>query len=200
MVSCTRMTNAVSPKMTPDEFLAWEREQLVERHIYFHGEIFAMSGGSPRHSRLAARTIELLGTVLGRGPCAGFTSDLRLALDDAHFAYADVVVICGPLALRPGTKDVATNPAAVFEVLSKSTESYDRGEKLNAYLTLPSLQHGLLVSQRAARVEIYTRDPAGGFHYQAYGPGETVPLDRIGANLSVDDLYAGVFELPGDDS
>lgn len=193
------MSVTTNPGMTPDEFLAWERRQSV-RHAYVHGEVFPVSGGSPRHSRLAFRIGALLDAALVGGRCRGFSSDLRLALAGAHFVYADVVVVCGPLVLQPGTTDLVTNPAVVFEVLSKGTEAIDRGAKQEAYLATPSLQHYVLVSQRVPRVELYTREAGGGFHYHAYEAGKAVPLEHVATPLDVDELYAGVFELPGDEA
>lgn len=186
-----------SSKLTPDEFLAWERDQK-DRHIYVGGEVFAMAGGSPRHNRLSARAIGRLERGVEGGPCGVYTSDQRLGMPNDAFAYADAAVVCGPLTLRPGTTDVVTNPSVVLEVLSKSTETYDRGDKQKAYLSLPSLEHFVLVSQREARVEVYTRQADGSFRFDVLEGGATVHLERVGVSFAVDDLYAGVFELPGD--
>jgi Uma2 family endonuclease len=184
--------------MAPDEFLAWERAQ-ADRHSYFRGEIFAMAGGSPRHSRLGARVVARLDAALGRTVCETFTSDLRLGLDEEHFVYADAVVVCRPMVLRPGTTDVVTNPRVVVEVLSKGTESYDRGAKQAGYLALASLQHFVLVAQRERRVEVYTREGDGSFRFQVHEAGAIARLSAIDAAIVVDELYEGVFELPGDD-
>jgi Uma2 family endonuclease len=183
--------------MSPDDFLAWEREQQ-ERHVYLRGEVFAMAGGSARHSALGGRIIALLGSKLG-ARCETHTADLRLGLDDRHFVYADAVVVCGPHRFRAGTNDVLTNPTTVVEVLSKSTESYDRGEKQAGYLALPSVQHYVLVSQREKRVEVYTREDDGSFRYRVHADADEIRLDRLEATVSVDALYQGVFQLPGDE-
>lgn len=184
--------------MEPDEFLTWERDQR-ERHGYYRGQIFDMAGGSPRHSLLASRMIERLGTALRGKSCDVHTSDLRLGLDPRHFVYADAVVVCRPLELRPGTTDVVTNPSVVVDVLSKSTEAYDRGDKQAGFLALPSVQHYVLISQRTARVELYTRQADGSFRFTMHGAGATIELEKLGLTLVVDDIYAGCFELPGDD-
>lgn len=189
---------ATHSRLDPEDFLAWERVQ-AERHHYVHGEICAMAGGSPRHSFLACRMIVLLGRELGRGRCDVHGSDLRLGIDATQFVYADAVVACRPLELRPGSNDVVTNPKVVIEVLSKSTEPYDRGDKQAAYLALGSLAHFILASQREPRVELYTRQDDGSFRFTVHGPGATIELERVGAKLGVDELYAGAFELPGDE-
>ncbi|MBI4952512.1 MAG: Uma2 family endonuclease [Myxococcales bacterium] len=189
---------APAPQLTAETFLAWERTQAT-RHHFFRGDVFAMAGGSPRHSRLASRLIARLDTALSGRPCDVHTADLRLGLDAEHFVYADAVVVCRPLVLRPGTTDVVTNPSLVCEVLSRSTEAYDRGAKQAAYLALPSLVHFLLVSQREPRVEVYSRE-GDGFRFRVHGPRELVRLDHFALALALDDLYEGVLELPGDEA
>ena len=185
--------------MGPDEFLAWERRQ-VDRHVYVRGEVYAMAGGSPRHSQLAARAIALLQASLMDKSCDTHTSDLRLGLGDEQFVYADAVVVCRPVQLRPGANDVVVNPTVVVEVLSKSTEAYDRGDKQAGYLAMPSVAHFVLVAQREPRVEVYTRQDDGSFRFTVHGTGARVHLQRIGVELDVDELYRGSFELPGDDA
>ena len=183
----------------PDAFLAWERLQ-AERYHYVHGDVFAMAGGSARHSYLATRMIVIIGRSLARGPCDVHGSDLRLGVDATHFVYADTVVACRPLEFRAGSTDVVTNPTVVVEVLSKGTEAYDRGDKQAGYLALPSLAHLVLVSQREPRVELYARQDDGSFRFTVHGPGSTIALPRFGVTISIDDLYAGAFDLPGDDA
>ncbi len=183
--------------LTPDEFLAWERAQK-ERHLYVGGEVFAMAGGSPRHNRLGARIIAALERGLQRTSCGVYSSDQKIGLPNDEFVYADGVVVCDPLALRSGTSDVVTNPSVVVEVLSKSTEAYDRGDKQKGYLALPSLKHFVLIAQREPRVEVYTRHADGSFRFDVVVAGAAVHLDRVGVILLVDDLYAGVFDLPGE--
>jgi Uma2 family endonuclease len=183
--------------LTPEAYLAWERSQ-EERHFFVGGEVFAMAGGSPRHNRLCARVIAQLEQGLNEGPCGVYTSDQRLGLPNDDFVYADAVVLCTPLALRPGTSDVVTNPRVVVEVLSKSTQTYDRGDKQQGYLSLPSVAHFLLFSQREPRVEMYTRQADEGFRFDVFGPRGVIDLRALGTRLDVDALYAGVFDLPGD--
>lgn len=183
--------------MTPDAFLEWERGE-PERHFFIRGEVSAMAGGSPRHSALAARMIGQLSRALTGKPCDVHTSDLRLAVADDQLVYADAVVVCRPVTLRPGSSDVVTNPSVVVEVLSRGTEAYDRGDKQAAYLALASIKNLVLVSQREARVEVYSRQDNGGFHFEVHGPEDVAQLDGVGATLALSELYAGAFDLPGD--
>jgi Uma2 family endonuclease len=183
--------------MTATEYLAWEREQR-ERHEYLHGEVFSMAGGSPRHAALiAAVTIEL-GNAHRDGPSRVLATDQRIVAEDGeHYVYADASVVCGRMVLASGTKDVLANPTIVVEVLSKSTEAYDRGKKWEGYQKIASVTDVLLVSQSTAHVEHYQREDGGEWRYRVTGAGGRVTLKNR-AVLNVDAVYRGVFELEGD--
>src|SRR5690242_2577533 len=143
---------ALRSHLTPDEYLAWERTQPV-RHEYYRGEVFAMAGGSMRHNVLCARVIEALGAQL-RGRCLVMTSDQRVvAAERDRYVYPDVSIVCGPMVAEPGTSDVLANPTILVEVLSESTEQYDRGGKWEGYQRLDSLTDYVLVSQAEPRIE-----------------------------------------------
>jgi Uma2 family endonuclease len=183
--------------MAPDEFLAWEREQEGRYH-YVRGEVFAMAGETPRHSHLAARMISRLDQGVRDRRCDVHTSDLRLGIPNDEFVYADAVVVRRPVIFRPTTTDVVANPTVVVEVLSKSTERYDRGDKQAGYLALPSIAHYVLVSQRVPRVEVYTRQDDGSFRFDVHQAGGVIRLERIGVTIPIDDLYERAFELQAD--
>jgi Uma2 family endonuclease len=182
--------------MTPDDYLAWERAQPV-RHEYFHGEVFAMAGGSLRHNALCTRLGGLLDAQL-RGPCVVLSSDQRLvAARGERYVYPDLSVVCGPAAVQPGTSDVLTNPTILVEVLSASTEQYDRGLKWDGYQRIPSLTDYLLVSQAEPRIEHFRRDRTRTWTYQFAAAGERLVLANEVA-LDVDAVFAGLLDLPGD--
>jgi Uma2 family endonuclease len=184
-------------QLTAAEYLAWEREQPV-RHEFFHGEVFAMAGGTPRHNALGVSTGAELRAVLRSRGCSVLSSDQRLAFPpEARYVYPDVTVICGAPAFQHGTNDVITNPAILVEVLSRSTEEYDRGLKWVGYQRIGSLADYLLVAQVEARIEHYRRNADESWTYRTAGPGEHVALTG-GGELAVDAIYAGAFELPGD--
>src|SRR5689334_21602496 len=113
------MSNTAFPlRMSAREYLAWEREQ-PERHVFLDGEVFAMAGGSPRHSALGAAMVLALGTAFRGGPCRVLSSDQRVVLGEGtHYAYPDVSVLCAPLILARDTKDTLANLSIVVEVLS----------------------------------------------------------------------------------
>lgn len=181
--------------LSPDEYLAWERTQPV-RHEFFRGEVFAMAGGSMRHNALCGAIIEVLRTQL-RGRCAVLTSDQRVV--SAHrerYVYPDVSVVCGPVVAEPGASDVLANPTIVVEVLSESTEQYDRGLKWEGYQRIESLTDYVLVSQSHRRIEHFRRDRTTTWLYQVAGEGQRIVLSND-AVLDVDAIFAGVFELSG---
>ena len=187
---------AARSRLTPAEYLAWEREQ-VDKHEYHLGDVFAMAGGSPRHNWLAGRIQSILDRSLDPR-CFAFPSDQRIVFDEGkRYVYPDVSVVCGPIVLQDGTNDVVANPSILVEVLSSTTEPYDRGLKWEGYQRLASLTDYLLVAQHEARIEHYQRAPDRGWFYRTYGTGERIMLGN-GAQLEVDAIYARAFELPGD--
>ena len=152
-----------------------------------------MAGGSPRHAELSLAIGSALRDAVrasGSG-CKAYTSDLRVYLPDGRYIHPDASVVCGPIV--PPMQDGlgVTNPTVLVEVLSPSTEGYDRGEKFERAQALASLQHYVLVSQRKARVDVYTRS-GDAWLLRAYGPDDAVRIDAIGATLPVRALYEGV--------
>lgn len=180
--------------MSAREFLEWERGQTV-RHEFFRGEVFAMAGGSPRHNALSANVTAALVVGLRGKPCRVFSSDQRVAARGTEqYVYADVTVACGPLRIQPGTTDVLENPTCLVEVLSPSTEAYDRGLKWEGYRSIPSLQDYVLVSQDSPRIEHFQRDTDGSWHYRVAESSDVITLSN-GATLSVAEIFSGVEEL-----
>jgi Uma2 family endonuclease len=183
--------------MTSAQYLAWESAQS-SRHEFYRGDVFAMAGGSPRHNALSAAIIIELGVALRGGNCRVLSADQRIAARaNEHYVYADASIVCGALELMPGTTDVLSNPSVVIEVLSKRTEPYDRGLKWESYRQLPSVTDYLLVSQATPQVEHYRRETSGEWHYRVVVAGGRVILSN-GAILSIDAIYAGVFQLDGE--
>jgi Uma2 family endonuclease len=184
-------------RLSPPEYLAWEREQPI-RHEFFHGDVFAMAGGSPRHNALCSNVNAALhGALRGRG-CLVFSSDQRIGVGSGErYVYPDVTAVCGTVVMEAGSGDVIANPTILVEVLSSSTEQYDRGLKWEGYQRLPSLSDYLLISQAEARIERFSRDEGGAWLYRSVSAGEKVTL-RNGAELDVDAIFSGVFAVAGD--
>jgi Uma2 family endonuclease len=168
---------ATRSRLTPAEYLAWEREQ-VDKHEYHAGDVFAMAGGSPRHNWISGNVQSILKRSLD-ARCFTFPSDQRIVFDEGRrYVYPDVSVVCGPIVLQDRTSDVVVNPSVLVEVLSSTTEQYDRGLKWEGYQCLPSVTDYLLVAQHEVRVEHYLRAPDRGWFYRTYGAGERFTLDN----------------------
>lgn len=177
------------------EYLALEAKSET-KHEYIHGEVFAMAAGSPDHAALAAAVIRLLGTALLGRPCRVYTSDLRIRVLATGLAtYPDVSVVCRPFEHDPEDASTAVNPVVIAEVLSDSTEAYDRGEKFAHYRRLPSLRDYLLVLQREARIEHYRRNEDDTWTLREVRASGAVHLS-IGCELSVDDVYRDPMAEP----
>lgn len=173
---------------TYEEYLAYERDSGL-KHEYDNGEIFAMAGGSLRHSALASRISAAL-EVARKPGCIAFQSDLRVrVLATGRATYPDVSMVCGPIERDPAdaSGSTVTNPTLIVEVLSSSTEQEDRGPKWHDYQQLPSLQEYVLVSQIAPRVECYRRLPGGAWEYREVTEGKLQLL--AGAELDLARLY-----------
>ncbi len=184
--------------MSAQEYLAWEREQ-PSKHEYHLGEVFAMAGGSPRHNLLSnAMGAELRAALRGKG-CHVLSSDQRVSVDQGErYVYPDVVVACGGVKIE-GASDALANPSIVVEVLSRSTERHDRGEKWEAYQHLSSLTDYVLVAQGTARVEHYQREREsdGSWRYRLLEAGGALVLAN-GARVEVGAICEGAFDVEGD--
>jgi Uma2 family endonuclease len=170
------------------EYLTIE-EASPHKNEYFAGEIYAMAGGTPAHAALAAELTALLRNHLSGKPCRVYSADLRIRAKATGLStYPDVSVICGPLEPDPEGPNTATNPAVLVEVLSDSTEAYDREEKRQHYQTIASLRDYLLVSQRERKVEHWTRSDTGWSVVTAV-PGEMIRVQALDLTLDVRALY-----------
>ena len=179
--------------LSPAEYLALERA-AEHRSEYFDGEVFAMAGASPRHVAIVSNVVGELHARLKGGPCRVFSSDLRLRVSATGlYTYPDVVVACGELRFDDELADTLLNPTVLFEVLSPSTQSYDRGEKFAHYRTLGSLDHYILLGQDPPQVEHYARQDDGRWIlWETTSLDETLDLPSIDVHLPVADLYAGL--------
>jgi len=160
------------------------------RHEFYAGEIYAMAGGTPEHAAMAAAITAFLGRQLEPGPCRVYRSDLRVRVLATGLAtYPDVTVVCGKSERDPDSHTHVTNPKVVVEVLSPGTQEYDRGEKLQHYQQVASLEAIVLVDYRSPLVELWTRQ-GDGWTMDPFGAGQTVPMDVISCRLPVDLVYA----------
>ncbi len=166
----------------------------ASKHEFVEGNIFAMAGGTPEHAALvAAITAQLWAQLRGR-PCRVYSSDLRIRMSEVDVAaYPDVTVVCGEVARDAQDSHSATNPTVIVEVLSTTTEAYDRGRKFAYYRTIKSLQHYILVAQDKPAVERYVRNADDSWTLAVFGDGANVELAALQCTINVDSLYEGLL-------
>lgn len=187
------MSTLTVTHVTPEEYLAAERLSET-RSEYLDGGVYPMIGGTVNHNRITINLVLELGTQLGSADCDVHAADLKVCLSDSRkFFYPDVMVICGGLQYHGDRKDIVTNPALVVEVLSPSTEAFDRGAKFEAYRTVESLKEYVLVSQDKPLVEQYVRNGDGSWKFtEAIGLESSLTLPSIGCTLNLAAVYKRV--------
>ena len=180
--------------LTANDYLAWERQQET-RHEYLEGQIFAMTGASRAHNMLCANILASLHGQLRGKPCEIYVNDMRVKVSETGmYTYPDLVAACGEPQFEDQAVDTLLNPVLIIEVLSDSTERYDRGAKFTHYRSLASLQEYLLVSQNECRVEHYVRQPGNQWLLTEYDEVEDhIELNSLGSHLSVAEIYERIF-------
>lgn len=153
------MSSQVQARYTPEEYLTLER-QAPYKSEYYAGDIFAMAGASRWHNLIVANVVREISLQLKGRPCTTYPSDLRVKITSTGlYTYPDVTVVCGEAQFEDGAQDTLLNPTLIVEVLSDSTEAYDRGGKFAHYRKLASLQAYVLITQTKPHVEQYIRQP-----------------------------------------
>ena len=180
-------------RYTVEEYLGLEQSAEF-RSEYHNGEIVPMPGGSPNHNRIALNLSSALNAFLKDHPFDVFMTDLRLWLPAYRlFTYPDVMVVGEPLEFLETRRDTITNPVMVAEVLSDSTESYDRGDKFKMYRSIPNLREYLLISQRRMQVERFVSNEEGQWLLSDYeGEEATLQLATVPFSVTLKELYARV--------
>lgn len=182
-------------RFTPEQYLDFEVKSL-EKHEFFDGYILAMAGGSARHSAVCGRAIIALASALRGRPCAVLTSDMRVLVEATGlYTYPDVSVACPPKVIGKQEASTLTNPTLLVEVLSKDTATYDRGEKLEHYQRVPSVQGVLLVDIPSRSVEVVARVDSG-WSRATYGLADSFELPGLEATVAVADLFEGIDLVP----
>lgn len=176
----------------PDDYLAWEQEQAF-RNEYVDGEVFAMSGASDAHATVAGNLFVALHGLLRGTPCKAFMADMKVRVEAANsFFYPDILVTCDPRDRGPEASHVKQHPVLVIEVLSPSTEAYDRGNKFAAYRLLPSLKEYVLVSIEERRIEVFRRDDTGHWVLYPFAADENLALASVDFQCPLAELFEGV--------
>jgi Uma2 family endonuclease len=188
------MSAVISNKTyTPEEYLALERS--AEFKSEFHdGQIYAMTGASREHNLVSVNICRELSLQLKNRPREAYVNDMRVrAADKKDYFYPDIVVVCGKPEFEDEQVDTLRNPTLLIEVLSQSTEAYDRGGKFACYRRIPSLREYLLVSQDQPRIERYVRQGKAWLLTEAVGLESSMVLETLGCTLTLQEVYDKVL-------
>jgi Uma2 family endonuclease len=182
--------------LTAQDYLAWERQQET-RHEYLDGQIFAMTGASRAHNLLCMNLAASLHQQLRGRPCEIYANDMRVKVSETGmYTYPDLVAVCGEPRFEDQAVDTLLNPVLIIEVLSDSTERYDRGAKFTHYRSLASLQEYLLVSQTECRVEHYVRQSGNHWLLTEYQEiQERIDLNSLGSHLTLAEVYERILPI-----
>lgn len=182
--------NPITTKMSPDVFLEFERA-ADEKHEYRDGEVVLMSGARRAHKLIAINVGSGLHGALKNKDCETYMSDMRVYVPSARlYTYPDIVVVCGDPKFIDDEFDTLTNPILLIEILSESTESYDRGQKFKHYRSIDSLREYVLISQQSPSIEKYVKHGDGFWMLSdAAGLDSSLTLETIDCRLSLADVY-----------
>lgn len=197
------MSSQPTSYLTPAEYLAIERKAEYKSE-YIDGVIVGMTGASREHNLIAFNLAGIISPQLKGQPCEGYSNDMRVRTPSTRlYTYPDLVVVCGEPQFEDDEFDTLLNPTVIIEVLSDSTELYDRGKKFGFYRTIDSLAEYLLVAQNESRIEHYAKQTDGRWLLSDYRtPEETVELVSIQCRLSLGEVYDKVTfpDPPSDES
>jgi Uma2 family endonuclease len=183
-----------SPRLTPEEYFAWEEQQLY-RHEYMDGQVYAMTGGTINHSEIAGNFLFLLKGHLQDSGCKTLNSDARVNLLETNdYTYPDVSVTCDERDKT--TTQYITYPCLIVEVLSDSTEAYDRGNKFFMYRRNSSLRDYVLVSSKEMAIDLYRKNDAGEWTIINYRAGDIVELKSINLSFPIEQVYRKIVFVP----
>jgi Uma2 family endonuclease len=186
------------PKLTPEEYFDWEEKQL-EKHEYIDGQVYAMSGGSVNHGRIAIRLTAMFDTHVENSGCITGNSDIKINIvESSNYTYPDASVTCDNRDKT--TPNYFTYPCLIVEVLSSSTESYDRGGKFRMYRNNPVLQDYLLVSSTSIEMDLYRKKETGEWIILNYKEGDMIELKSIDLSFPIEQIYRGLNLAPESES
>jgi Uma2 family endonuclease len=186
------MSTATKLRYTPEEYLSLERKSPT-RNQYFNGEIFAMAGASREHNLISANLLAEIRDQLLDRPCEVYQSDMRVLVEASGlYTYPDVVVVCGEPRFLGREVDTLLNPTVIAEVLSESTEAYDRGAKFRHYRRFPTLREYVIIAQDRMSVERYTRRADDWVLSELNEPDQILRLESIGCEVRLERIYAKV--------
>jgi Uma2 family endonuclease len=187
------MSTVAKTLLTPEQYLEIERKAEF-RSEYYQGEIFAMAGAADSHNLIVTNLTRELSQQLRKRPCFAYSHDMRVRVSATGlYTYPDVLVVCGERQFLDDRRDNLLNPAVIVEVLSPSTEAYDRGRKFEHYRSIESLREYLMVSSESIGADLYTRQPDGRWMLTAASRLEDIlEIESIDCRLVLADVYEKV--------
>lgn len=190
------MSSVMKTFLTPQEYLARERKAEFKSE-YYRGEMYAMAGARFEHTRIKDNTARHAGNQLDNGPCQVLTSDMRVKVDATGlYTYPDIIVVCDEPKFEDEMFDTLLNPRVLVEILSESTEKYDRGAKFGMYRQIQSLQEFVLIASDRPLVERFVRQPDNSWLLTEYRDlTQAFPFSTIPVRIALADIYRGV-EFP----
>jgi len=179
-------------KLSIEEYLQFEKES-IEKHEFYQGEIFAMSGASSRHVKIHSNLFIALGSLLKGKPCKPYGSDLRIYIpQNTLFTYPDLAIICNDLISSDVDENSFIQPTIIFEILSPSTKQYDRGEKFRLYRAISSLKEYILIDSESINVEAFRINEKGFWELHEYRTiNDQLILSSLAITISIQDIYEG---------
>jgi Uma2 family endonuclease len=179
-------------KYTIEEYLEMEQTSQ-EKHEYYRGEVFAMSGSKVTHNKIVMNTSTLLANKLKGKACQPFNSDQRIHIEkNSLFTYPDISIVCGDIETRNNDDWNILNPTAIVEILSPSTRDYDRGQKFKLYRDIPSLKEYVLIDSESINVEFFFLNDHGNWELKEYKSiDDSFTLDSIKVELELKEIYEG---------
>jgi Uma2 family endonuclease len=185
---------AANPKesWTVSQYLALERDTGI-RHQYLDGEVFAMAGAEPAHNDIFTNTITRIVTQLKGRPCKVHGPDMRIKTKSGLYTYPDISIVCGERLFNSDKPRTLLNPTVLIEILSPSTEAFDRGDKFHHYRTIQSLREYVLIASLRERIECFSRQAEDSWRMNVVDqPDGVLTLESIGCLLAIQDVYAEV--------
>ncbi|MGH2495166.1 MAG: Uma2 family endonuclease [Ktedonobacteraceae bacterium] len=179
--------------MSVEEYLELDNNSLDGRYEYIDGYVYMLAGGTADHSTVSVNVITLLHRLLRGGSCRVYNSDLRVRLSKRRYVYPDVSVSCD--SRDRGQVDIVEHPCLIVEVLSTSTEGYDRGRKFSYYRACPTVQEYVLVDAQRQSVEVFRRATENLWTLHPFGPDDTIELTSIGVSFPITAIYENVVLL-----
>ena len=183
--------------MSVEEYLELDRNSLDARYEFIDGVVTMLAGGTANYSSICVNVVSQLHSTLRGKPCQVFNSDLRVSISTTRYVYPDISVSCDPRDQEQGDSDIIHYPRVVIEVLSPSTEAYDRGRKFGYYRACPTLQEYVLVDSQRQAIDLYRRQTENLWTFHPFGPDDEVELKSINVHFPLASVYEDVT-FPGD--